>query len=119
VNIRFWPTLLISDDLDTGGMLWGCRGILRHAHTNTHKLAHKRQIKHFIMVQQEVEKGVGQGCVIQSFGTFNSVKYALTYKILSNFVLRNFGSVDFYSKMDPIRPKITQNVPNSSHIYYT
>jgi len=29
-----------------------------------------------------------------------------------------FGNADFWPKMDPIRPKITQNVPNSFPIYY-
>jgi hypothetical protein len=29
-----------------------------------------------------------------------------------------FGSADFGPKMDPIRPKITRNVPNSFPVFY-
>jgi hypothetical protein len=51
-----------------------------------------------------------RGYVIRSFGTFNTIKYALNTKYAYNTIvfLSNFGSADFWPKMDPIRPKITQ-----------
>jgi len=54
-----------------------------------------------------------------SFGTFNTVKYALytEYAYITIVFSSNSGSAGFWPKMDPIRPKITQNVLNSFPIY--
>jgi hypothetical protein len=61
-----------------------------------------------------------QGCVIRSFGIFNTVEYALNAEYAYNTIvfLSNFGSADFWPKMDLISPKFTLNVPKSSPIYY-
>ena len=52
-----------------------------------------------------------QGCVIRSFGTFNG--YVLitknTYNMIVTTVFKSdFGSADFWPKLDPNRPNITE-----------
>ena len=41
-----------------------------------------------------------------------------TFSGISSVFYSNFGSADFWPKMDPIRPKITHKVSNSRTIYY-
>jgi hypothetical protein len=61
-----------------------------------------------------------QGWVIRTSKTFNTVKNALNTQYAYNTVpyFMQFGSANLRPKMDPIRPKITRNVPNSFPIYY-
>ena len=61
-----------------------------------------------------------QGCVIRYFEAFNTVKYTSSTEYAYNTVLyfMHFESADFLPKMDPIHPKITQNVPNSFPIHF-
>ena len=65
-------------------------------------------------------KGANQGWVIRTSETFNTVKHALNTQYAYNTVLyfMHFESADFLPKMDPIHPKITQNVPNSFPIHF-
>ena len=57
-----------------------------------------------------------QGWVIRTSETFNTVKYALNTQYAVPYCLQ-FGSADFWPIMDPIRPKFTQNVPDTFPIY--
>jgi len=64
-----------------------------------------------------------KGCVIRSFGTSNTIKYVLYTKntydtiVLSTY-LKHFGKADFWPKMGPNRPNVTQTVSNSFPIHY-
>ena len=63
-----------------------------------------------------------KGCVIRSFGTSNTIKYVLYTKntydtiVLSTY-LKHFGKADFWPKMGPNRPNVTQTVSNSFPIH--
>jgi hypothetical protein len=78
------------------------------------KAAKKQQCVNVSDCFDAVDEEKQQGCVIRSFGTFNTVKYACNTIVF----LGNFGSAVFLPKMDPICRKIIQNFPNSFPIYY-
>ena len=56
-----------------------------------------------------------QGWAIRTSDTFNTVNTQYAYDMIPYFM--QFGSANFWPKMDPICSKITQNVPNSFPIY--